>query len=292
MSTTTQSSIEAADISSLAILAGGGDLPLLLAEKCKAHGTNVFIIAFEGQTSPEWVGEHEHVWLRYGTSGQIPCLLSERNINNLVMIGSMNRPSLSDLKPDLETLITIVKIGFHSMLSKCGDDGLLKALKNVLNKKGVHVHGIQKFMPELLTPLGAIGKISPSRLNAKDIKAGVIAAQIIGRADIGQSVIVNEGRILGLEAAEGTDSLIKRCAEYRKKAKGGVLVKLCKPNQDRDLDLPTIGVQTVHNVVAAGYDGIAVHAGHSLIVNIDDVRRLADEKKIFITGINPDEEKP
>ena len=103
--------------------------------------------------------------------------------------------------------------------------------------------------------------------------------------DIGQAAIVESGAVIGVEAVEGTDALIARCAELKKKDKGGVLVKSCKPQQDKDLDLPTIGPETVEACAKAGLNGIAVHAHQSLITDIDAVRRLADQHKMFVIGI-------
>ena len=110
-------------------------------------------------------------------------------------------------------------------------------------------------------------------------------SQALGRLDIGQSAIVEDGIVLGLEAAEGTDKLIKRCKSYKKKPKGGVLVKTCKPQQDKDLDLPTIGPDTVELCAEAGLNGIALHAHHSLLLDIEKVKDLANKHKLFVSGI-------
>ena len=111
----------------------------------------------------------------------------------------------------------------------------------------------------------------------------------MGKLDVGQSVIAQQGLVLGAEGIEGTDRLIKRCADYVRKGKAPILVKLRKPQQDMRIDLPTIGTRTVENAHKSGLKGIAVHAGNTLIVNEPEVIRLANEYGLFIKGIIPSE---
>ena len=126
---------------------------------------------------------------------------------------------------------------------------------------------------------------SPSEPARLDIELGFKVAMQIGELDIGQAVIVQERRVLGVEAIEGTDALIARVAELKRGEPGGVLVKVKKPDQDRRADLPTVGDRTVEGVIEAGLDGIAVHAGHCLLVNRFLMVEKADQAGLFITGI-------
>jgi len=135
-------------------------------------------------------------------------------------------------------------------------------------------------------PEGPIGRHLPDKQSVADIEFGVNIAKEIGRLDIGQAVVIQQGYVLGVEAVEGTDALIARCEALKMDAKGGVLIKVCKPNQESRVDLPTIGVKTVENIAKAGFAGIAAEAGKSLIIGRDLVERRANELGIFVIGFS------
>ena len=151
----------------------------------------------------------------------------------------------------------------------------------------MRVVGIHEVMNNILVRPGILGKVKPGKDDYVDIRRGVAAAFELGRLDIGQSVVVQQGLVLGVEAIEGTDELIKRCSAYKRKGNGGVLVKLRKPQQDMRIDLPTIGTRTIENAKASGLNGLAVHAGNTLIVDEAEVIRAADKAGLFIIGIEP-----
>ena len=153
----------------------------------------------------------------------------------------------------------------------------------------MHVKGIHELMPELLIPQGLLTKHKPSKSDMVDIQRGVEVAFALGKLDVGQSVVVQHGLVLGVEGIEGTDELIRRCKDYRRKGNGGVLVKLRKPQQDMRIDLPTIGVKTIERAHESGLQGIVVHAGNGLIVNQEEAVALADKYGMFIMGVLPDE---
>ena len=268
-------------IQTLGILAGGGDLPRRLIDHCKNNGLEVFVVAFKGQTAPETLDGVDHIEMPLGSAGKIIKALKGRSVKDLVLIGRIRRPSLKDLKPDLKTAEFFLNEGRKAV----GDDGLLRGLKRFLSKEGFDIHGVQAFMPDLLAPEGVLTKTTPSKEQLRDIERGQAVLDALGPVDVGQAVVVQEGHILGIEAAEGTDELIKRCATLKREGASPVLVKLSKAGQDQDLDLPTIGPQTLKNVKDAGFCGIAVHAGRSLIYNVDEVCDFADENGLFIQGL-------
>lgn len=263
------------------ILAGGGALPRVLAEQLTALGYGPFIIAFEGHTDAQTCVGFEHFSARLGATGKVIAELKNQGISDLVLIGSMRRPSLAELKPDLKTLEFFTRMAFKSS----GDDALLRGLKSFLEGEGFTIHGVQDFMPQLLAPSGALGKITPNDQATADIRRGREVLAAMAPLDIGQAVVVQNGFVIGIEAAEGTDVLIERCAALMRDGAGGVLVKFPKVGQDRDLDLPTIGPETVEKAAAAGLSGIAVQAGATLIADLAHVIEIADARKIFIMGI-------
>lgn len=145
--------------------------------------------------------------------------------------------------------------------------------------------GIDSIMNDLLVPDGVLGKIKPDKNSLSNIKIGIKAALSIGVNDVGQAVIVQESRVLGVEAAEGTDELMRRCKNLHTEGEAGVLVKMKKPQQDPRIDLPTIGPNTVDIAVRSGLRGIAAEAGATLIVNKEEVIKLADSYGIFVIGV-------
>ena len=175
------------------------------------------------------------------------------------------------------------------MLFRSGDDGLLRAVVEEIEKDGMSVKGVHEVMPDILIKEGVLTKRRPSKQDLIDIKRGVEAALTLGKLDIGQAVIVQQGLVLGVEGIEGTDELIRRCKDYRRKGDGGVLVKLRKPQQDMRIDLPTIGSRSVERAHETGLEGIIVHAGNGLIVDEKETIDLANKYGMYIVGVNPDD---
>ncbi len=271
------------NIPKLGILAGGGNIPKTLIEHCQNNGQSVFVVAFEHQSDLVLGDDIPHIWARLGAAGKVIKVLKAEGVQDLVMIGKIRRPSLAELKPDLKTAEFFAKEGLNAL----GDDGLLKALKRFLENDGFKIHGIQTVMPDILTPAGLISKAKPSKQAEKDIERGCSLLDALGDQDVGQSVVVQGGHVLGIEGAEGTDALIKRCGALQRKGEGAVLIKLCKNEQDRDLDLPTIGPQTIEVLAASGFSGVAIHAGASIIDDRETVSSLAKAQKLFVKGIHP-----
>ncbi len=266
----------------IAIIAGRGLLPSALARSCLSLGLEPLIVAFKGQTDLEPLRGLDHFWIRLGRTGTLLKRLKQEGISDLVMIGGMRRPSLSELRPDWKTLEFFTKYG----LSALGDDGFLKALRVFLEKEGFQIHGFQAFMPELLTPEGVLGRHMPQDHDRADILRGVAVLKALAPLDVGQAVLVQNGMVLGIEAAEGTDALILRCAGLKRQGvQGGVLVKLSKTGQDPDLDLPAMGPQTIEHMIQSGLSGVAIEAGASSIVEKERTMALADRNGIFVLGI-------
>mgnify|MGYP002814772653 FL=1 len=270
------------DIKKLGIIAGGGQIPARLADCCEKKGIEVFVCAFEGQTDKALTQGRHHIWSSLGAAGKIIKTFKDHNVHDLVLIGSIRRPSLAELKPDIKTAEFFARIGLKAL----GDNDLLELLKDELGREGFTVHGVQSFMQDLLAPCGVLGKHKPPKALQDTIKRGVIVSQEIGRLDIGQSVLVQQGHVIAVEAAEGTDEMIRRAKAYMRKGGGGVLVKTCKPMQHKYLDLPTIGPDTIMVAVECGLSGVVIEAGSSLLLDPEIVRDIADRHKLFVIGID------
>ena len=270
----------------LGIIAGGGELPAQLIEWCRTHNHPYFVLAIRTNAKEEYfTPEIPHEWIRIGQAGTGFKRFKEEGVKDVVLIGTIKRPTLTELVPDMRTTAFFAKIGARAL----GDDGILRAVVKEIENEGMKVVGIQEVVPELLAKEGILTKKKPDKEDEEDIRRGVEVATTIGKLDVGQSVIVQQGLVLGMEGIEGTDKLILRCKDYVRKGKAPVLVKLRKPQQDLRIDLPTIGLQTVENAHNSGFKGIAIHAGNTLIVNEPEVIKLANKYNLFIKGIIPSE---
>jgi len=277
---------EIKQIKRLGIIAGGGNLPAYLLDSCKKKGMSVYIAALNGQCDGAIIKAHpedQMLWTGLGEAGKIIEYFKQNEISDLVMIGSVKRPKLSQIKPDLKAINILSRIGFKSL----GDNSLLSALKGELEKEGFAVRGIQDFCDHLLMPMGVLGDYDSLADDQATIELGVKESQKLGAKDIGQSVIVQDGQVIGVEDSKGTDNLIKRCSSLLKSNAGrGIIVKTCKPQQDTDLDLPTIGINTIQNAYEAGLKGVVLHAGYTLLVDPKGIAEYANKYRMFVVGVD------
>jgi DUF1009 family protein len=268
----------------LGIIAGGGTAPQSLIEICQKLGRAFFVICLEGQADKNLAHDLPHVWLPFGAGAKLKALAVTEGIGEIVMIGRVRRPSLMEIKPDWLALKVLTKIGINML----GDDALLRAIGKAMEEEGgVRVIGAQEIYKDLLTPQGQLGRIAPDETAQKDIARGMEIARTLGRLDIGQSVIVQQGMVMGVEAIEGTDALIARSAGLKREGPGGVLVKVAKPQQDDRYDLPAVGPDTIAALALAGLRGMALEAGRSLLIEREKSIAAADAAGIFILGIVP-----
>jgi hypothetical protein len=200
-----------------------------------------------------------------------------------VLIGPVRRPSLLDLRPDQQGARLLARIGRAAF---AGDDGLLAAVIKVLGAEGFRVIGAQEVMREALAPAGILGRAVPDAQAMVDIMRGVTVTQALGAVDVGQGCVVQQGIVLAVEAAEGTDAMLARCASLARPGPGGVLVKLVKPTQDRRVDLPTIGPGTVQGAAAAGLRGLAFEAFGAILAERQASIDAADEAGLFLLGLD------
>jgi DUF1009 family protein len=269
-------------MSPLAIIAGGGEAPKRLIAACKRFNRPFHVFALVGQTDPDIGNDNTPVnWFPLGATEGARNLARDMGVKEVIMLGRVRRPSLSELKPDLFTMQKLARIGFAAL----GDDGLLKAVTRVIEEEGFRIVAPQDVFAEFLMPAGQLGNIAPDGDAKKDIARGIEIARKLGELDVGQAVVVQQGIVLALEASEGTDQLIRRAGTQKREGKGAVLVKMKKPQQDRRFDLPSLGLDTVKEAHAAGFAGIAAEAGGALLIDREDVVKLADQLGLFILGI-------
>ena len=267
----------------LAIVAGGGSLPLALAEACRTSERPYFLLGLEGFAEPDRLEGHPHRWGRVGAVGRVIETVLEEGAGEVAFAGNVRRPSLAALRPDLFTVRLLARTGRKAL----GDDGLMRLVTEAFEGKGLRVVEVSSILANALALPGPLGALEPDETAREDIRRGLEVAEALGRADAGQAVVVQQGIVLAIEAAEGTDRMIARASGLRREGPGGVLVKMAKPQQDRRMDLPVIGPDTVEAAAAAGLRGIAVEAGGVLVLDREAAVRLADEKGLFVTGAEP-----
>ena len=276
----------AGDRPALGILAGGGPLPGQVAAAARAAGRPVFIIGLEGFAEPAVLAPWPHQVLRIAAASRIIAALRAHGCKDLVLVGPVRRPSLLDLRPDVEGARLLARIGRAAF---AGDDGLLAAVVKVLGEEGFHVVGVHEILNEALGPAGLLSRVAPDALAMADITRGVLVARALGAVDVGQGCVVQQGIVLAVEAAEGTDAMLARCAPLARPGPGGVLVKLVKPGQDRRADLPTIGPGTIAAAAAAGLRGVAFEAGGTILAERQAAVAAADAAGLFLLGLHPDD---
>jgi DUF1009 family protein len=280
----------------LAIIAGAGRLPADIAAEVAARGDAVVVMPLRGLADQRFDG---FGGLPVGLLDPAGALAALRQVeaSAVVLAGTVAKPGLG-----------VVVAGWQAMrhrdeiraIMQGGDDNLLRGVVKFLEANGFPVRGVDEVAPGLMARVGPLAGPEPAEAALRDIALGRKALQAIGPLDIGQAVVVAEQRVLAIEAAEGTDAMLRRVATLRQPGllgrlvrrgraaigeRGGVMVKAPKPGQDRRVDLPAIGPRTVRLAAAAGLSGIAVEAGGVLLVSRADLVDEAVRRDVFITGL-------
>lgn len=277
----------AAGQSPLALICGGGSLPLAVADYVAARGRPVLLFPLQGIARPEDYANRPHTWVRIAMFGSFARVARAAGCHELVMIGSLVRPSFWQLRFDLTTLMLLPRIAaaFHG-----GDDHILSSGVKLIEEQGFRVLGAHEVAPEILVPEGALGRAQPSERDRADIALGLDYLRATGPFDVGQAVVVSGKHVQAVEAAEGTDAMLNRIAELRASGRvrtpagSGVLVKAPKLGQDLRFDMPSIGPRTVEGAAHAGLAGIAVVAGSSVVAESTQLIEAADRANIFVVG--------
>ncbi len=270
----------------LAILCGAGAFPLEVAGEARRAGREPFLVGIVGATDSA-IEAYPHVWVRIGEVGKLFAALRARAIGEIVIIGAMARPELADLRLDWGA---VKRAAGLAQLFRRGDNGLLAGVAEIIEREGIRVVGAHEVAPRLLAPLGPIAASTASTEDEADITLGAGLLRALSTFDAGQGAIVAAGRVLAIEAAEGTDAMLARAAEMRGNGplrltgRAGVLVKAPKRGQDLRLDMPAIGPKTIEGAIKAQLRGVAVAAGHVLVLERDLCAREADAAGLFVAG--------
>lgn len=278
--------IEAPDLPMLGIIAAGGGIPTALCEAAQAQQRKFHVVAFKGQADPG-LSCYPHSWVKLGQLGALLTALHRAECREVVIVGSLRRPNLWKIGADfglVRHLPTILS------LKSGGDDAILTRIVRFFETQGLQVRGAHEIAPNLLAAKGALGSFVPTAADEADVRCGLALLDALGPFDVGQAVVVANRHVLAVEAAEGTDEMLRRCGQLRqwgRKVRGGVLVKAPKPGQELRVDMPTIGSRTVELAAKAGLAGIAVVSGSVMIADLSEMVAAADREQLFVFGADP-----
>jgi UDP-2,3-diacylglucosamine hydrolase len=279
----------ASEISSpVGLIAGGGVMPFAVADSLIARGIDPVVFALKGACDPVAAARFRHHWISVGQLGRAEKLFRAENCRNLVFIGTLVRPALSEIRLDW---LTVRVLGRVWAAFRGGDDHLLSGIGGILEQDGFRMMGIKDVAPDVLMPQGCLTRTLPDENSAADIARGRDVLRALSPFDIGQAAVVIDGHVVAVEDIEGTDGLLARVARLRiegrirAKPGHGVLVKAPKSGQDLRFDLPTIGPRTVEGAAVAKLAGIAIVAGNTIVVDPQNVVEAADAAGLFVTGL-------
>jgi len=277
-----------ADGEPLAIICGGGGFPGAVADAVARRGRRPVMFGIKGWADAAVIERYAHHWIAIGQAGRFFRLARAERCREVLFIGTVLRPPLTQLRLDWQTVRLLPRV---IRFFRGGDDKLLSGVAGVAESGGLKVIGVKDVAPEIFVPEGVLGRYRPSQRDSADIARALEVIAALGPFDVGQAAVVADHHVLGVEAAEGTDNLLTRIAELRRLGRVstprgvGVLVKAPKPGQDRRFDLPSIGPRTVENAARAGLAGLAVVAGSTMIAEADAATAAADREGIFFVGI-------
>lgn len=276
----------------IALICGGGILPRDVAQALLRQQADFVVIRLAGEadTDLELPDSIQQITIGWGQIGRFFRFLEDQSCTHVLAVGGVTkRPDFSSLKLDLggikalpEAIATVIG----------GDDKVLSNVASVFEKRGYQVIGVLQAVPEMSCPLGHVSSNTPDNKAIDDINLAIRAAQAAGALDMGQGAVAADNRVIAMEGPEGTRDMLERVATIRRQKRArwkngqGVLVKCAKPGQDIRFDVPVIGPDTVHQVKAAGLAGIAVEAGHVLLLDRENLLRVASQEGIFIQGIS------
>ncbi len=262
----------------LGIIAASGGLAKELIE----HATtkeDAFIVALQGEADPKIINKLDHIWIKLGEIGKAIDAMRKAGVKRIVFVGSLHKPDILSVKVDWLGAKLLTKIIKNKLF---GDNKLLSSLTNFLEEEGFELVGVHEILKYLVVKAGIFTKLKPNKQDKADIELGRQVILNLGALDIGQGAIVENSMVLGVEAIEGTDKLIKRCAELKRNKTGGILVKFAKPGQELRIDLPTIGINTIKNLHKAGFKGIVIEANKTIFLDQEKVIEYADKHNMFI----------
>ena len=264
----------------LGLIAGNGKFPLIFAEQAKREGISLVTIAHRGETLEEIEKVADGVtWVYVGELGKIIRTLRQAGVQEAVMVGGIQKVKLfSNFRPDLRGVAFLARVRSRE------DDQLLRGVAEEIESEGIRILESTLFLSQMIPSEGPVTRCSPSAGQWKDVRLGFEMAKEVGRLGIGQCVVVKNGVVLAVEAAEGTDETIRRAGAL---GKGGfVVVKVSKPQQDLRFDGPAVGVETVRTMQELKGAVLAIEAGKTILLDKEELIQEAERAGIAVVGVS------
>lgn len=263
----------------VALLAGKGEYPKIAAEKMRALSIRLKLVAFEGETNPELedsFADSDRVRINVGQLGRLLKALGKFGAKYAMMAGQITPKKLfRGMTPDLKAALILAR------LKRRNAETIFGAIAGEMSKIGVEMLDGRSFLDECVAREGLLcgggWKIKPEHL-----EHALTIARECARLDIGQSCVTAGGTVLAVEAFEGTDKMIDRCAQFE--APNALFTKTVKPNQDYRFDVPVIGERTIRKLAQAGIKYAAIEAGKVIVLDAPAVFELARKNGISIFG--------
>lgn len=262
------------------LILGNGDLPLQLIQTLQNNDTPFCCVDLAGRDLKQWdlITKKPILQTSVGRVGGILKFFKTNNVTHIVMVGGIRRPNITSLKMDGTGMKWVAKLGVNFLK---GDDALLTGVENLLTSHGFAIDGVQSIMPDVLaSPDNGVGTLNDQ--DTLDIQHGIAILKTLSPFDIGQSIIVSNGQVLGIEAVEGTQHLIQRCAQFKTSNPSGFLIKMPKIGQSKTTDLPTVGPQTFLDLKHCGYKGIAIQNKCVQIIDAKSCQKIARDHGLIL----------
>lgn len=260
------------------MIAGHGEFPVLFARNARLNNFEVVAIALKEQASPSLADHVDAIhWISIGQFGRLIKIFKNGGITRAVMVGKIKKTLMfSDIEVDMKGL------NLWRRLSNRGDDAILRAVAEELEKEGIILEDSTQFIAPLLSKSGLMTRRSLTPREEEDMKFGWKLAKEIGSLDVGQAVVIKDLAVLAIEAIEGTDPAILRGGQMG--GPGAVVIKVSKPIQDMRFDVPVVGAQTIRTMRQVGASVLVVETGRVLMFDREEMISLANESNISILG--------
>ena len=269
-------------MSNIGIIAGGGKLPITIGSNLIKKNFKVFFFVIEEFFNTINYKGLDVTVINLKSAKKIIESLQAKNIDSIIMAGNIKRPSITDMSFDFQTF----KLAKNLLLNKTGDNSLLVSIKKYFKDNGFDYFDWKEYCPELFANNDNLTKLKPTSRAKENLNKAITIFRSFGEIDVGQSMIIQNQIVLGLEAVEGTDNLMIRCKDYKKSGDRGILVKFAKYNQSNILDIPTIGEKTIKLIKECDYEGIFLEKDSCLIIDKEKTVDLANQFKVFISTCN------
>lgn len=262
-----------------AIIAGKGILPIEVYHQLEEKGEKPIVVALQEYFSGGM--EIPHVKFSIYDLGKIFRYLKSCDVKKVVLAGKVERVSLNRLLLSWQG----IKLFLRIMKGGLSDNSILNTIISFIEKNGFQVISYEDIMEQSKVTRGTVTKNAPSKKDLEYIELGWQKLKAIAEMDIGQALVIQEDLVLGVEAAEGTNELIKRCSSLGHENKGNkILLKMVKPNQETRVDVPCIGEDTIELLAKNAFKGIAIEASKVIVLNKEKTIKKAENNSIFTYG--------